>query len=106
MNSSLLSLSSAFAAPALVAMAMFIQVTRRMARMIVVLAGLFLLPRFVTVAVLIKVARLVSWMIVMLAWFFLGHVGSPHRVKSWSQRTATLIPFATIIRRSRWLASL
>lgn len=63
-------------------MTMFVQIARRVPRMIMVLAGLFVLPSFVPVAVLVQVARLVSWMIMVLAGLFLGHIGSPQMLKS------------------------
>ncbi len=106
MNSSLLCIGSAFAAAAFVAVAMFIQVTRCMARMIVVLPAFSFCPDLSRWPCSSRSPSLCPVVIVMLAWFSVGHVGPPQRVKSWSQRTATLIGCAAIIRRTRWLASL
>lgn len=58
-------------------MAMLIDVTRLVARMIVMLARDFLLACLIAMAVLIDVARFVARMIVMLTGFILGHVVLP-----------------------------
>lgn len=58
-------------------MAMFVQITRCVPRMIVALAGFFLLPGLIAVIVLVDIAGLVPWVVVVFAGFFVGHLGSP-----------------------------
>lgn len=60
-----------------VAMSVLIEISWRMARMVVVRAGHFRLPRLVAVAVLVEVTRLVSRMVVMLTRLLFRHLLSP-----------------------------
>ena len=57
----------------LVAMAMLVEIARRVARMVVMFAGDFFWAGLVAVAVLVQIARLVSGMIVMRSGLFLWH---------------------------------
>ena len=61
----------------LVAMAMRVEVTRHMPGMVVVLAGYFLLSRFVPMPMRVEVAGYVARMVVVFARLLLRHVAFP-----------------------------
>ncbi|MDE0877219.1 MAG: hypothetical protein OSB00_00950 [Sphingomonas bacterium] len=62
-----------FALALRIAVTVLVQIAGRMSGMIMVLTGHLALPLLVTVAMLIEITGLMAWMIVVLAWFFFCH---------------------------------
>lgn len=91
----------ALGATALVAVAMIVEIARRMTGVVVMLTRLFLLTGLVTMTVVVEIAGLVARVIVVFAGFFRCHVGSPMRVHCRQQHMVTLVPSAASIPRTR-----
>jgi hypothetical protein len=73
--------------PARVTVAVLIDISGGVARVVVMLAGRVLLPVRVAVAVLIDIAGRMARMVMMHAWFLFRHLLSPDELRSgWNAR--------------------